>query len=177
METQKIFNSRYYVLAHPLFMSVTSADYYSPTKKKQKTFYVSSSCIFILLSLNDNIEWEVKVIANILYQFSTSNALIFSLRNFILAPLFFKSIIARYGNRKQFKINNLILDFPPLLTVPSVDLYLSRSEKYQSIYSKLSYIFTSLELTNTIEQELEVISIILCQISTGSALIVSQNKI
>ena len=66
METKKEFNNRQYMLTLPIFMSVTSADYYLSTEDKYKTFYVSSSCTFTLLTVNDTIELEVNVIANII---------------------------------------------------------------------------------------------------------------
>ena len=78
METQKGFYSRNYMLALPLIMSVTSADEYFSTKDKQKTFQVCSSYIFTLLRVNETIEQQMKVIADILCQFSTRNTLMFS---------------------------------------------------------------------------------------------------
>ena len=56
MEINKEFNSRHSMLEFSLFMAVPSADYYLPTKDKYQTFYVSSSCIFTSLTVNDTIE-------------------------------------------------------------------------------------------------------------------------
>ena len=62
------------------------------------------------------------------------------------------------------------------MAVPSADYYLSTEDKYQTFYVSSSCFIPSLTVTNTIDQEVEVIANILCHISTGNALIISSRK-
>ena len=53
METKKEFDSRNYMLDFTLFMAVPAEYYYLSAKEKYHTFYVSSSCNLISLTVID----------------------------------------------------------------------------------------------------------------------------
>ena len=54
------------MLEYPLFVAVTSADYYLSTKDIYQTFCFSLSYIFTSLIVADTIEYKVEVLENIL---------------------------------------------------------------------------------------------------------------
>ena len=55
------------MLAFPLFLAISSEDYDSSMKKKYHIFYVSSSFLFVSLTVTDTIELEVEAIEKFYY--------------------------------------------------------------------------------------------------------------
>ena len=94
----------------------------------------------------------------------------------MLVPSLFTHILGRYGSKDRNNSRYYMSDFPLFVAVPSKDYYLSMKGKQKTFYVRSYYLFKSLTITDTIEQDVEVIANILCQIFTGVALIIGSRS-
>ena len=97
-------------------------------------------------------------------------------QTFMLANLLFTKVFFSIERQKYFNSRHYMLDFPLFMAVTLANYYLLEKDKYQILYVISSYILELLTIIDTIEQEVELISKILCQLSTGDALILNKIK-